>query len=1005
MAPRDPSRFWRRCRVAFRRFRISLLLLILALVGALVYLNQVGLPGFAKGPLLARLRARGIDLQFTRLRWHWDQGLVAEHVLFGRPDHPSSPKLAIGEVQIRLDYSALAKLQLQVAGLVLRQGQLTWPVPETNGPARELSVQHIQAELRFLPGDLWEVDHFTATFAGANLRFSGTITNASAVRDWPVFQAAPGTTEEVSSERLRRLAEMLDRIHFTSPPQLILNVSGNARRWRTFALRAYLTAPEAETPWGTLRRGLLIATLAPAANQEPARGEVTLQAADAQTPWGAITNLALTLHLSPPGHGTNVLDADLDLTAAGVGTKWAQAAQTRFTVQWTHSLTNAMPLSGRGELRLEDAEGHWGRAQSLQLIATLATPGNPPPGDASWGWWTNLTPYALDCECRVTGLKLPKLQAEELSCTGQWQAPELRATEIAARLYDGRLIARANLDVATRKLTFSTGSDFDIRKISALLTPGGRRWLSEYSWKTPPELQGEGELILPAWTNRQPDWQMEVKPTIKLGGHVHIEEAAFRKVPAGTVDSHFNYTNEVWRLPDLAVTGPEGRLKLTLESDERTRDFLIGIRGAMHIEALRPLLEPEARRALDLVMFTQPPRIEGEVRGRWHEPDRLSATGRVAVTNFTFRGETADGFETALEYTNRFLRMLDPQVQRGTQQLAASSVNVDFVDETVLVTNGFSTTDPQAVARAIGPKVDRDLKPYRFLKAPVVHVNGIIPIHDDSKADLHFAVDGGPFEWWKFRLPWINAKIDWVHNWLTLRNVQTEFYNGAGVGNAQFDVTPHKPTDFRFQATVADSDFHLLMADLFEKTNELEGWFTAQVAITNGILEDWQSWQGHGNVDLRDGLIWQIPVFGFLSPVLDGLIPGLGSSRAKEGSATFAITNGVLRSRDLEIRASAMRLKYWGTVDMKGRLNANVEAELLRDAWVVGRVLSLALWPVSKIFEYRITGTLFQPKSAPVFIVPRIVLFPFHPVRSVKELLPESPTPPKTNAPPAMPPG
>lgn len=1000
MAPRVSSRFWRKCRVAFRRFRISLLLLILVLVGALVYLNQVGLPGFAKGPLLARLRAHGIDLQFTRLRWHWDQGLVAENVRFGRPNDPSSPKLAIKEVEIQLDYSALEKLQFQLAGLVLRQGHLTWPVPETNAPTRELSVENIQTELRFLPGDLWKLDHFKATFAGANLRLSGTITNASAVRDWNLFRPAPGATEEVRLDRLRRLANLLDRIRFASPPQLSLNVSGDARRWRTFAVQAYLSAPEAETPWGAVRQGVLTAVLLPAAGQHLARGDVSLQAGNAQTPWGTVTNLSLTLHLSSPARGTNVFRADLGLTAARVSTKWGQAGGAHFAAQWLHSLTNAIPLSGRGELRLESVAANWGRADSLQVIGTLAAPTNPPPGDGSWGWWTNLAPYVLDCKCHLTGLHSPKLRTEELSGTVQWQAPELHATEIAARLYGGRLVARADLNVATRKLTFSTDSDFDIQKLSALLSPGARHWLSDYSWRKPPELQGEGELVLPAWTNRHPDWRREVKPTLKLGGHVHLEEAAFREVPVGTVDSSFNYSNEVWHLPDLTVTRPEGQLDLALESDEQTRDFAIRIRGVTDISALGPLLEPKTRRALDLVKFKEPPRIEGEVRGRWHEPARLSARGRVAITNFTFRGETVDSFETELQYTNRFLRLLGPQMQRGTQQLAAASVRVDFVDETVLVTNGFSTTDPQAVARAIGPKVGRDLKPYRFLKAPVVHVNGIIPIHDDSKADLHFAVDGGPFEWWKFRVPWINAKIDWAHNWLTLRNVQTEFYDGAGVGNGQFDVTPRKPTAFHFEATVADSDFHLLMGDLFEKTNELEGWFTAQLAITNGILEDWQTWQGHGNVDLRDGLIWQIPMFGVLSPVLDGLIPGLGSSRAKEGSATFTITNGVLHSRNLRIKASAMRLQYWGTVDMKGRLNANVEAELLRDAWVVGRVLSLALWPVSKVFEYKITGTVFQPKSDPVFIVPRIVLFPFHPVRTVKELLPEAPNSSKTNAPP-----
>jgi len=49
---------------------------------------------------------------------------------------------------------------------------------------------------------------------------------------------------------------------------------------------------------------------------------------------------------------------------------------------------------------------------------------------------------------------------------------------------------------------------------------------------------------------------------------------------------------------------------------------------------------------------------------------------------------------------------------------------------------------------------------------------------------------------------------------------------------------------------------------------------------------------------------------------------------------------------------------------------------------------------VSKVFEYRVTGSLDNPKTAPVF-VPEILLFPLHPFRTVEDLF----TPSATNAP------
>ena len=189
MAARHPSRFWRICRVYFRRFRIAVWLAILILVAAFTYLNQVGLPGFVKKPLIENLRSRGLDVSFSRLRLRWYRGLVAENVRFVRSDELLSPSFAIGEVQVRLNRPALVRLQLQVDSLVLRQGRLVWPVAETNKAPRELAVENIRTDLRFLPNDEWALDHFTAGFAGANIHLSGTLTNASAVREWKFFQA------------------------------------------------------------------------------------------------------------------------------------------------------------------------------------------------------------------------------------------------------------------------------------------------------------------------------------------------------------------------------------------------------------------------------------------------------------------------------------------------------------------------------------------------------------------------------------------------------------------------------------------------------------------------------------------------------------------------------------------------------------------------------------------------------------------------------------------------
>ena len=52
--------------------------------------------------------------------------------------------------------------------------------------------------------------------------------------------------------------------------------------------------------------------------------------------------------------------------------------------------------------------------------------------------------------------------------------------------------------------------------------------------------------------------------------------------------------------------------------------------------------------------------------------------------------------------------------------------------------------------------------------------------------------------------------------------------------------------------------------------------------------------------------------------------------------------------------------------------------------------MSWVLWPVSKIFEYKVTGPLDQPKVEPVFFIPKILLAPFHPIKTIKDMFPEN---------------
>jgi hypothetical protein len=703
----------------------------------------------------------------------------------------------------------------------------------------------------------------------------------------------------------------------------------------------------------------------------------------------------LEVHLSSVDAQTNLVKGELKLSATQAQTQWAEGSNALFTATWTHSLTNPIPIAGQGKISCDFAQTSWGSARNIELRGDLKTAAEASLAssyDESWAWWTNLQPYQLSWDCLLADVKTPKLVADRMACAGTWQPPRLVITNLDATLFQGQLIARADVDVATRASHLSIVSNLDPHRLTPFLPESAQGLLAELAWPKAPRVTAELSVILPAWTNRAPDWRAEVLPTVRAQGAIALDQGgSYRQVQVDSVQAHFLYSNLCLHLPDLTLTRPEGRLQAEHRADDRTRDFYWHLSSTIDPALLRSFLDEPAREGFDLFTFSQPPAVELEIRGRGQEPERLGFRGQVRATNFTFRGEAITQVQTQVEYTNQHLYFLEPRIDTGSRYVKVDALTVDLGAQLIYVTNGFSTVDPMLVARAIGPHIVRDIQDYQFSSPPTARVYGTIPLHGEESADLHFDVTGGPFHWWKFNLPQVAGQVHWSGLHLTLTNIQADFYQGLALGWAAFDFERNHGTEFQFAFSTTNVLLPGLMADLSPSTNHLEGRLYGNVSVSKANSDNWQTVFGYGDVHLRDGLLWDIPLFGVFSPALNGIVPGLGNSRASAATASFIITNGVIRSTDLEIRSTGMRLQYRGTVTLESQLNARVDAELLRDMWLVGPLVSTVFWPVAKLFEYRVTGNLADPKTEPVFILPKIMLLPLHPFRTLKGLLPEDP--------------
>jgi len=987
--PRKKRGFWRTLRIYFRRFRITVWLVILAVLVGVIYVNRVGLPGIVKKPLQQKLQANGIDLEFSRLRLRWYEGIVAENVRFGRAVE-NSPTITAREAKVLVNWQALLHGRVQVDSLLVRDGRLAWPISETNEPARELVLSGIYTQLRLLPNDQWLLDHFQAVFADADIRLSARITNASAARDLPFFKGAKTAETGRLQQRLRGFADTMERIQFGERPSIDLELSGDARDLQTLNVRLSVQTPQAHTPWGDVSNGVFRIRMLPASIDRDFGAEIGLDAKHAVTKWGSVDDLSLAADLASPDGATNSVNGKLRLAASNAQTPWATGRNVSVSGSWLHYVTNPVPAWAEAEVTVSDAETRYGTAGMASVHGHMATTNLPSmPSNPGWGWWTNLHPFELELDAHLQRVKTPKVELAKAEISGAWKAPLLKLHSVHAELYDGLVDCSGSLDVNSRLASANAGLDLDLHKVEHLLTEGGRRWLSDYTWGGQPKAAVDAMVILPSWTNKAPDWRGEVLPTLWLSGQFDLARGAgYKGIQAESARSHFVYSNMTWHLTDLVVTRPEGRLQAEHIANDRTREFYWKIHSTVDPTIVRPLLKTNETRVFELLQLTSPPEINAELWGTFHRYDLLGGRAEVAVTNLSFRGQHATTIHASVAYTNKVLQVFNPRVTRGTETAAADGLTADFASQFVYLTNAHGITDPLAIARAIGPKVGRTMEAYVFSSPPKAGAYGVIPMHGELGADLHFDVDGGPFHWWKLHVPQIAGHVHWKGETLTLSDVKADFYSGKAAGKAVFDLSDKPGTDFWFTMAGTNVLLQQLVADLATGRNRSEGRVDGTITVTSANSADWRTVQGFGELRLRDGLLWDIPFFGVLSPVLDGIMPGLGSSRATDGTCTYMLTNGVVRTSDLDIRTTTMRLQYKGDVDLAAdyALNARVEAELLKDVWLVGPLVSAALSPVTKVFEYKVTGALGEPKLEPVNIIPKLMLMPFHPLRMFKGL-------------------
>lgn len=1050
-----PKRRWLR--------RSLWLCLVLALLGvaAISYLNQIGLPNFAKRELQERLAKRGIELEFDWLRLELNGAWKAKWLRLGQADSAGKLSLAIQDVHVRPNYHSLISgapslEDLGLSGLGLGAALVA---DGTNLPP--ITVNLPKAGVRWGNTGIFSTEGLEGEVLGVQMGISLNVTNALELRELPARISGKPKKEPkpITPESLSRalrpikdgLAEFLkrrDEIGTDKQPVVQLALGGDAAVPETLSGGIRIKAGGITTPAATVGQFELGLNLLndDSAGEGAKRLSGTLAVSDLVTERAKLKTL--TGEISSPALGTNLLPAKLEyqLSAGEVDLEQMQfksgglkgsviqleSSPRRFShqlsgtaqeialgqaqvdsVQWrvgqlTNSIAEPIPNEAEVALKLGRVGVPGGSLGTAELSAAIRRVETAPEPDESWAYWAYLAPYQV----KFTGLAKrladdKKLAIEDISLAGEWSAPRLVVNEYEAHFDEGGATGSAELDVVTRLAKATNRTDFDFHKIIDLLTPKAQRWIRQYEWEEAPVVEATVKATLPEWTNKKPDWRREVRPTMTIDGKVNSGPVTFRGIRVEAVESDLGYANLTWLLPNMVARRPEGEVRFAMRSHTETQDFHFDFHSTIDPHAIKPALETEKqKKGIEYFEFDRTPVIEGQIWGRWRERELTGFRASVAATNFAFRAQQVDSLTAGLTLTNGVLHATNAVLHRPEGSATLEALGFDVGTKRLYLTNAVGRLNPVAVTTAIGPRTARAFKPYRFKEPPKAVVNGWVQTGPGrNPAGLHFEVDGGAFQFSKFNTLDIDGDIFWRGHTLTLTNVISEFYGGELRGNLFADFDENRSAEIDFHLETKQTELTGFMSDVLGRDSGLSGQVDGVLDI-KAISNDWSSWNGTASAKLKDGYLWELPLFGMFSPLLDRMAPGLGASKFSEGTADFQIVDSIVKSRNLELKSPLVRLQYTGDVDFEGRISdAGVVAEALRDTWVIGPVLgpvlNLALSPIERMLKFNVTGTLNDPEME-LKHIPKVLLVPVQlPFKLIDELVPDeesnSPAPKKTD--------
>lgn len=472
-------------------------------------------------------------------------------------------------------------------------------------------------------------------------------------------------------------------------------------------------------------------------------------------------------------------------------------------------------------------------------------------------------------------------------------------------------------------------------------------------------------------------------------GDVIIGNGNFKGIPFLSLTTDFSFDNDFWKLSDIKITRPEGVLDLDFIQNDLTSAYTVDINGTIMVKALRPLFEDNSDYYFERISESGPMTGIIHVRGPWEEGlglvegtiDHPTLRWKDAQFSSAKGGFKYDDAKRTIEFHN--LDLIQSTAEGVTPQtLKAQAITYDRNTEFLTLEGIEAFSTPQFIARSISDDPVEFLDDLGFDFPGTWSGGGTVHLKESPEINLNFSLDHTDFHLKKFKLGMFHTDISWINDQIDFENIAASPFSGTITGNTSINISdmesPKVILDLKGLNLNIQSLSQAISPDL-----DLKGSSDFSLTVTSGILHIPESWTGSGEIKLRDGVIWSIPLFGVLSKTVDSVLPGLGHSIIKTAQMTFSMQSEKIQF-DTRLKGNRFGIESQGTLTTKGNIDALGKLRIFQADNPIEKLLNITLIPVTESLRFSISGSVKDPFIDPFYIIPRVILNPLNPTKWFK---------------------